>query len=112
MDIRGGVRLIKQVMDGMKTTVCTVKESIHSMLLSLNTVGGSVQKIQSALQSVRAWIKLNKDLLVALIQIQVELLTKHVSTRVLQIRGQIGKLRQKVVSLIPQRVLNLLKRGQ
>ena len=45
-------------------------------------------------------------------QTQVELLTKHVSTHVHQIRGQLGKLRQKVVSLIPQRVLNLLKKEQ
>ena len=70
------------------------------------------QKIQSVINMLLARIKQNKDQLVAQIQTQVELLTKHVSTRVAQIHGRIGKLRQKVVSLIPQRVLKVLKKEQ
>ena len=112
MDILGIVRT------HLQTKVTLLKARLSAMALTLIQqlkqygVQPINQKIQSAITMLRAWIKQSKERLHVQILIQQELLINHVSTHVAQIRGQVGKLRQKVVSLIPQRVLKVLKKGQ
>ena len=112
MDILGIVRThLTQMVTWLKShlNAMTLKKKWLSLNIGVLTI---CQKIQSVGTTLHAWIKQNKDQLVVQIQTQLGLLTKHVSTHVHQIHGVLGKLRQKVVSLIPQRVLNLLKKGQ
>ena len=112
MDILGTVRThLTQMVTWLKShlTATTLKSPLLYLSIGVLAI---CQKIQSVVNTLLARIKQSKDQLVAQIQTQVGLLTKHVSTRVTQIHGVLGKLRQKVVSLIPQRVLKLLKKGQ
>ena len=112
MDILGTVRThLTQMVTWLKShlTATTLKSPLLYLSIGVLAI---CQKIQSVINTLLARIKQSKDQLVAQIQTQVGLLTKHVSTHVAQIHGVLGKLRQKVVSLIPQRVLKLLKKGQ
>ena len=112
MDILGIVRThLTQMVTWLKThlNATTLKSPLLYLSIGVLTI---CQKIQSVVTTLLAQIKQSKDQLVVQIQTQVGLLTKHVSIHVHQIRGHLGKLRQKVVSLIPQRVLNLLKKEQ
>lgn len=112
MDILGTVRThLTQMVTWLKShfNATTLKNPLLYLSIGVLAI---CQKIQSVVNTLLARIKQSKDQLVAQIQTQVGLLTKHVSTRVAQIHGLLGKLRQKAVSLIPQRVLKLLKKGQ
>lgn len=112
MDILGTVRThLTQMVTWLKShlNATTLKSPLLYLSIGVLTI---CQKIQSVVTTLLARIKQSKDQLVVQIQTQVGLLTKHVSTRVAQIHGQLGKLRQRAVSLIPQRVLKALKKEQ
>ena len=112
MDILGIVRT------HLRTKVTSLKDRFNATasMWTQQLKQYGVQLINPMIQYVTitlpAWIKQSKERLHAQILIQRELLINHVSTHVAQIRGQVGKLRHKIVSRIPQRVLNLLKKEQ
>lgn len=112
MDILGTVRThLTQMVTWLKTrfNVTTLKKKLQSVTTGVSAINLTILFVKD---TILAWIKQSKDQLPAQSLTLVELLTKLGTTLVALSLGVLGWILHLIVYQIPQRVLNLLKKGQ